>query len=84
MKIQVAELERKSKELMMRAGAPERSAQYIAETLVSADLRGISSHGVVRLARYIDCIKSGEPPETCIQDARLSVHLVEKFLASQI
>ena len=47
MKIPVAELERKSKELMMRAGAPERSAQYIAETLVSADLRGISSHGVV-------------------------------------
>ena len=59
MKIQVAELERKSKELMMRAGAPERNAQYIAETLVSADLRGISSHGVVRLARYIECIQSG-------------------------
>ena len=33
---------------------------------------------------FIDCIKSGETPETCIQDARLSVHLVEKFLANQI
>ncbi|MBR4221750.1 MAG: Gfo/Idh/MocA family oxidoreductase [Victivallales bacterium] len=32
---------------------------------------------------FIDCIKSGETPETCIQDARKSVHLVEKFLASQ-
>lgn len=32
---------------------------------------------------FIDCVKSGETPETCIQDARLSMHLVEKFLASQ-
>lgn len=33
---------------------------------------------------FIDCVKSGETPETCIQDARLSVHLVEKFLASAL
>ncbi len=33
---------------------------------------------------FIDCVKSGETPETCIQDARLSVHLVEKFLANQL
>ncbi len=33
---------------------------------------------------FIDCVKSGETPETTIQDARLSVHLVEKFLANQL
>lgn len=31
---------------------------------------------------FIDCVKSGETPETCIQDARLSMQLVDKFLAS--
>jgi len=33
---------------------------------------------------FIDCVKSGETPETCIQDARLSMALVEKFLASRL
>ena len=33
---------------------------------------------------FIDCVKSGEMPESPIQDARLSVHLVEKFLSSQL
>ena len=59
MKISVAELEKLCKDLMMRAGTPERAAQFVAETLVCADLRGINSHGVVRLARYLNCIKSG-------------------------
>lgn len=59
MKITVTELEKKCKDIMMRAGTPERAAQFVAETLVSADLRGIHSHGVVRLARYLDCIKAG-------------------------
>lgn len=29
---------------------------------------------------FIDCLKSGETPETCIQEARLSLKLVEDFL----
>ncbi len=47
------------KKLLMQANVPELAAQRTAETLVSADARGINSHGVIRLARYIDCIKSG-------------------------
>ena len=43
----------------MQANVPELAAQRTAETLVSADARGINSHGVIRLARYIDCMKSG-------------------------
>ncbi|MBR2345683.1 MAG: Ldh family oxidoreductase [Lentisphaeria bacterium] len=57
--ISVAELTRICQDLLMRAGVPEKSALRAAETLVSADARGISSHGVIRLARYIDCMKSG-------------------------
>jgi LDH2 family malate/lactate/ureidoglycolate dehydrogenase len=57
--ISVQELTDKCKNLLMRAGVPEKSALQAAETLVSADCRGINSHGVIRLARYIDCIKCG-------------------------
>ena len=31
----------------------------IADVLVTTDMRGIHSHGVVRLARYLDCIRAG-------------------------
>lgn len=57
--ISVSELTEKCKNLLMTAGVPELAARRTAETLVSADARGISSHGVIRLARYIDCMKSG-------------------------
>ncbi len=40
-------------------GAPTREAEIIASNLVSADLRGIASHGVARLGRYISGIKAG-------------------------
>lgn len=40
-------------------GAPNAEAEIIAANLVRADLRGIVSHGVARLGRYISGIKSG-------------------------
>ena len=59
MKIAIAELTARCRELLSLAGVPEPAARRTAETLVSADARNIHSHGVVRLARYIDCIRSG-------------------------
>ena len=59
MKISMEELTGRSKELLEKAGVPARAAMQAAETLVSADARNIHSHGVIRLARYIDCIQSG-------------------------
>jgi L-2-hydroxycarboxylate dehydrogenase (NAD+) len=40
-------------------GAPKHEAEIIASNLVRADLRGIASHGVARLGRYISGIKAG-------------------------
>ena len=59
MKIAIPELTARCRELLALAGVPELAARRTAETLVSADARNIHSHGVVRLARYIDCIQSG-------------------------
>ncbi len=38
---------------------PEADAAIAADVLVTADLRGIDSHGVVRLKRYLDGLRTG-------------------------
>lgn len=38
---------------------PEEDAQVTSDVLVSADLRGIDSHGVARLRRYVQGIRDG-------------------------
>ncbi|MGD2178039.1 MAG: Ldh family oxidoreductase [Anaerolineae bacterium] len=60
---------------------PRRDAAIAADVLVSADLRGINSHGVARLQRYVDGLQSGtmaarpdvqvvrETPTTALVDA---------------
>ena len=41
------------------AGIPNDDATTIANALIYTDMRGIHSHGVIRAARYIDCIRAG-------------------------
>lgn len=43
----------------VKAGIPSADAKRIADVLVTTDARGVHSHGVVRLARYLDCIFAG-------------------------
>ena len=47
------------KEVFVKLGVPEEDAEITADNLVAADLRGIESHGVSRLKRYVDGIKNG-------------------------
>jgi LDH2 family malate/lactate/ureidoglycolate dehydrogenase len=46
-------------ELLVRHGLPPEHATMVAESLVSADLRGVSTHGVVRLPGYIERVRRG-------------------------
>ena len=64
-----------------KLGVPEGDARITAEALVIADLRGIDSHGVARLRRYVDGLRTGimlanpkikvvrETPATALIDA---------------
>lgn len=47
------------KEVLMHLGVSEKDAEITANVLVLSDQRGIGSHGVARLKRYIDGIKTG-------------------------
>jgi L-2-hydroxycarboxylate dehydrogenase (NAD+) len=40
-------------EIFIKIGCPEKEAEQAAEALLSADLRGVDSHGVARLSGYV-------------------------------
>lgn len=44
---------------LQRMDVPEDDARITADVLVAADLRGIGSHGVARLRRYVDGLRDG-------------------------
>lgn len=48
-----------STRLLGAVGVPQAVAQVVAESLVAADVRGVSSHGVVRLGIYLKRIAEG-------------------------
>lgn len=48
-----------SQQVLMNMGASEDNAYCVADNLVKSNLRGIDSHGVGRLKRYVEGIRSG-------------------------
>ncbi|MGX7680824.1 Ldh family oxidoreductase [Jatrophihabitans sp. DSM 45814] len=48
-----------AQELLVAHGLPNEDAAMVADALVSADLRGVSTHGIVRLPGYIERLRRG-------------------------
>ena len=46
-------------EVLVKVGMPAEDAALVADTLVTADVRGVSSHGIVRLPFYVNKMKLG-------------------------
>ncbi|MFW9797055.1 MAG: Ldh family oxidoreductase, partial [Candidatus Thorarchaeota archaeon] len=46
-------------QVMTKMGLSEEDAFHVADNLVTSNLRGIDSHGVGRLKRYVEGIRSG-------------------------
>ena len=55
-----AELHTFTREVFIRAGVPAEDAEIEAELLVWANLRGVDSHGVLRIPWYLELIDKGE------------------------
>lgn len=53
------ELFRFARECFLRIGVPEEDAELIADHLVLANLRGIDSHGVIRIPYYLEGVERG-------------------------
>ena len=42
-----------------KAGIPSSDAQIASEILVSTEMRGVSSHGIMRVEKYVNCLLKG-------------------------
>ena len=60
MKIAAGRLEEWVARVFEKGGMPQADAQTVARVLVWANLRGIDTHGVVRVPRYMEWLRSGE------------------------
>jgi LDH2 family malate/lactate/ureidoglycolate dehydrogenase len=68
------------KRIFAAAGCSDQHATVVADVLLWANLRGVDSHGVVRVPRYIEMFKSGEAkakPALKIERLRPAAILVE-------
>ncbi|MBN1837204.1 MAG: Ldh family oxidoreductase [Spirochaetales bacterium] len=59
MNIQGTEIERFTRAVLERKGVPSEDARIVADCLLTANLSGIDSHGVVRLAHYVHRLERG-------------------------
>lgn len=57
--IDSTELKDTMKSILGRAGLPSEDQDVVAESLTQADLRGISSHGLLRLPLYLERLHQG-------------------------
>ncbi|MGB9553007.1 MAG: Ldh family oxidoreductase, partial [bacterium] len=48
-----------AKNVLMRLSVPDEEALIVSDVLLQADLRGIDSHGIARLKRYVKGLKEG-------------------------
>lgn len=65
--IPLAELIERCRKIAAASGMDETDALIIVEALVNADIRGVTSHGLVRLAPYIRAITEGHiNPRPCV------------------
>lgn len=53
-------LKRFATDIFARAGLPQADAAIVSDVLVWANLRGVETHGVMRIPRYIDLIEAGD------------------------
>jgi LDH2 family malate/lactate/ureidoglycolate dehydrogenase len=54
-----SELEDLARRVLVAAGSPKTPARVVAESLVRSNLKGVDSHGIVRVAEYLAAIADG-------------------------
>ena len=55
-----SDLKEFAQRVFMKVGVKETHAEVVAEHLVTANLRGVDSHGVARIPFYVEGIRAGE------------------------
>src|SRR5258708_12538550 len=66
--------------MFVKLGACAADARTIAEVLVWANLRGVDSHGISRIPRYVELFESGEAkvrPNVVVAQPRASIVTID-------
>src|SRR5258708_19462224 len=66
--------------MFVKLGACAADAKTIAEVLVWANLRGVDSHGISRIPRYVELFESGEAkvrPSVVVAQPRTSIVTID-------
>lgn len=74
------ELRKYCRALLEQCDLDEKDAEILIDTTVTADLRGVSSHGISRLKHYIERLNKGlikSRPELNIEEKTDSVYLID-------
>ena len=59
-RVEAAALEAFTRDVFIRVGMPSEDAAVEAEVLVWANLRGVDSHGVLRIPSYVEMVNKGD------------------------
>jgi ureidoglycolate dehydrogenase (NAD+) len=59
-RVEAAALEAFTRDVFIRVGMPSEDATVEAEVLVWANLRGVDSHGVLRIPSYVEMVDKGD------------------------
>ena len=59
MRVSIEEIKKRSETIFEKAGLSSEDAKIITSVLLETEMRGVFTHGFMRLERYINCIKSG-------------------------
>ena len=57
--VKIEEIKSKVTAIFENAGVPSADAKTICEVLTDAQMKGIITHGFVRVKKYIGCINAG-------------------------
>jgi LDH2 family malate/lactate/ureidoglycolate dehydrogenase len=55
-KMRIDEMEKRSYNVFLKAGLPEPDAKIITQVLLTTEMRGISTHGFIRIKKYVECL----------------------------
>jgi len=59
MKVLIKEIENRSRKIFEKVGLCPEDAKIITDVLLETEMRGVFTHGFLRLERYVNCIESG-------------------------
>lgn len=58
-KVKISEITEKVKKIFMNEGVDEATADIVTASLVESDMKGVWTHGTLRVPLYVTCLRSG-------------------------